>query len=100
MKTRAMRKQAASSGDLSTAGSYNNAGDSLDERSYNQANELTQRILKNGTGSTVLATLPFSYDDAGNIRQGTCGTSEGLRYTHDAWGRLVKIEMICHNMPP
>jgi len=72
--------------------SFSNAGDSLDERSYNQANELTQRVLKNGDGSTVLASLPFAYDDAGNLREQATAPGQGLRFTHDAWGRLVRTE--------
>lgn len=72
--------------------SFSNAGDSLDERSYNQANELTQRVLKTGDGSTVLATLPFAYDDAGNLREQATAAGQGVRFTHDAWGRLVRTE--------
>ena len=79
------------------AGVFNDAGDTLDSRTHDQANQLTQRVIKNGSGTTVLATLPLSYDPAGNMRQELfrdelSGINRARRYTHDAWGRLVKVE--------
>lgn len=80
--------------DLSGNGLFTDALDRLDERAHNQANELSTRVLKKGDGSTTTATLPLSYDAAGQMRQEQQSTNGARRYTHDAWGRLVKVESV------
>lgn len=61
----------------------------VENREHNQANEITER-LPNGTGNSP--TLPFAYDHAGNLRDQNHSASGYLRFTHDAWNRLVKAE--------
>jgi RHS repeat-associated protein len=80
--------------DLSGNGLFTDALDRLDERSLNQANELSTRVLKKGDGSATTATLPLSYDAAGQMRQEQKAANQAWRYTHDAWGRLVKVETV------
>ncbi len=80
--------------DLSGNGLFTDALDRLDERAHNQANELSTRVLKKGDGSATTATLPLSYDAAGQMRQEQQSSNGARRYTHDAWGRLVKVESV------
>ncbi len=85
---------------LDMLGNWNNVitddnGDELfdavteaESRTFNSANELTDRDGPVGSGITFSPT----YDDAGNYRSNGSSGSEELIYTHDAWNRLVKIE--------
>jgi RHS repeat-associated protein len=79
--------------DLTGNGVFTDALDLLDQRTHNQANELSTRAIKKGDGSATTATLPFAYDAAGQMRDEQRLT-DGRRYTHDAWGRLVKVEKV------
>ena len=55
----------------------------------NRANELFQRELAPDTGG---GTVDLSYDFAGNLLRQQLQSGGALRYTHDAWNRLVKVE--------
>ncbi|MBX9736971.1 MAG: hypothetical protein K2X32_08590, partial [Phycisphaerales bacterium] len=79
--------------DLTGNGVFTDALDLLDQRTHNQANELSTRAIKKGDGSATTATLPFAYDAAGQMRDEQ-RLSDARRYTHDAWGRLVKVEKV------
>lgn len=57
-----------------------------ENREHNTANEITNRY-PNGTGNSP--TLPFSFDDAGNLREEKFTSSTSHVFTHDAWNRLV-----------
>jgi len=63
-------------------------------RTHNDANELTA-VDPDGSGGA--ASLPLTHDKTGNVRErqlttvGSNGWTKYL-YTHDAWGRLVKVE--------
>jgi len=84
--------------DLSGNGAFTDALDRLDAREHNLANELSQRKLTaGGTGTTNSVTLPLAYDAAGNLAEESTGASTKRRYTHDAWGRLVKVESVDAN---
>src|SRR5690606_5827170 len=39
-------------------------------------------------------TLGFTYDKAGNLREQALTSNTNLRFTHDAWNRLVKVEHV------
>jgi YD repeat-containing protein len=70
--------------------------DELDDRGHNGVNELTQRVLKGQGPSSGDLTLDLAFDKNGNLRtearqSGTA--SVNWRYTHDAWNRLVRIEV-------
>jgi YD repeat-containing protein len=86
--------------DLSGNGAFTDALDRLDARAHNLANELSQRVVTagtGGTGTTNSVTLPLAYDAAGNLEEESTGASTKRRYTHDAWGRLVKVESVDAN---
>ncbi|MCX5651811.1 MAG: dockerin type I domain-containing protein [Planctomycetota bacterium] len=86
--------------DLTGNGVFTDATDRSDARSHNLANELTQRVVSptaGGTTSTNSVTLPLAYDAAGNLEEESTSASTKRRYTHDAWGRLVKVESLDAN---
>jgi RHS repeat-associated protein len=86
--------------DLTGNGVFTDALDRSDARSHNLANELTQRVVTAGTlgtGTTNSVTLPLAYDAAGNLAEESTSASTKRRYTHDAWGRLVKVESLDAN---
>jgi RHS repeat-associated protein len=87
--------------DLTGNGVFTDALDRSDARSHNLANELTQRVVTAGTlgtGTTPNSvTLPLAYDAAGNLEEESTSASTKRRYTHDAWGRLVKVESLDAN---
>jgi YD repeat-containing protein len=62
----------------------------VEGREHTDANELTDRTLPDTT------TLELGYDKAGNMREQEVPASGSgtvtIRYTHDAWNRLVKVE--------
>ena len=53
-------------------------------------NELYARELAPDTGG---GTVDLSYDFAGNLLRPQLQSGGALRYTHDAWNRLVKVEL-------
>jgi RHS repeat-associated protein len=55
----------------------------------NRVNELYARELAPDTGG---GTVDLSYDFAGNLLRQQLQSGGALRYTHDAWNRLVKVE--------
>jgi RHS repeat-associated protein len=55
----------------------------------NRVNELFARELAPDTGG---GTVDLSYDYAGNLLRQQLQSGGALRYTHDAWNRLVKVE--------
>lgn len=67
-----------------------------DERTHNQANELTQRKLIDQPSSGLNITLGLTLDDAGNLRTEArpvgVETPVTWTYTHDAWNRLVHVQ--------
>lgn len=72
----------------------NGDGDFLDnkedeDRTHNQANEITSLDIQGMTGT------PFSQhrDKAGNLTRLRRRNAVDTRYTHDAWNRLVKVEL-------
>lgn len=87
--------------DLTGDGTYTDSSDVFDVRGatgttssgHNLANELTQRIIKNGAGTPTTGTIPLSFDDSGNMKEQTRDDGIQWRYVHDAWNRLVKVEM-------
>ncbi len=86
--------------DLTGNGVFTDALDRSDARAHNLANELTQRVVTagtGGTGTTNSVTLPLAYDAAGNLAEENTTATTKRRYTHDAWGRLVKVESIDAN---
>lgn len=60
-------------------------------RTHNFANELEDRD-PDGTGGND--PLDLTYDDAGNLRLRDVDADDALRYTHDAWNRLVNVEYV------
>ena len=56
----------------------------------NRVNELFQRALAPDTGG---GTVDLTYDFAGNLLRQQLQSGGALRYTHDAWNRLVKVEL-------
>ena len=74
--------------ELNDSNPYGDTGE-LENREHNEANEITNRY-PNGTGNSP--TLPFAYDHAGNLRDQNHSGSGYLRFTHDAWNRMVKAE--------
>jgi YD repeat-containing protein len=89
--------------DLTGNGVFTDALDRSDARSHNLANELTQRVVTataggtGGTGTPNSVTLPLAYDAAGNLEEENTSATTKRRYTHDAWGRLVKVESLDAN---
>jgi RHS repeat-associated protein len=86
--------------DLTGNGVFTDALDRSDARAHNLANELTQRVVSptaGGTTSTNSVTLPLAYDAAGNLEEESTSATTKRRYTHDAWGRLVKVESLDAN---
>lgn len=68
------------------------AGDLEQGRVHNSANEMTDL---DPDASAPGTEYDFTYGDAGNMRErtGSGGKSApDLRFTHDAWNRLVKVE--------
>ena len=55
----------------------------------NRVNELFERTLAPDTGGGV---VDLSYDFVGNLLRQELRAGGALRYTHDAWNRLVKVE--------
>ena len=55
----------------------------------NRVNELFQRELSVDSGG---GTVDLAYDYAGNLLRQQLQSGGALRYTHDAWNRLVKVE--------
>jgi RHS repeat-associated protein len=53
-------------------------------------NELYQRDLSVDSGG---GTVDLAYDYAGNLLRQQLQAGGALRYTHDAWNRLVKVEL-------
>ncbi|HYE03247.1 MAG TPA: RHS repeat-associated core domain-containing protein [Phycisphaerales bacterium] len=74
--------------DLNGNGVYTNTGE-VETRQHNKANETEWRD-QDATGTTH-PQLPFTYDDAGNMRQQDRTANTRSVYTHDAWNRLVKV---------
>lgn len=58
-------------------------------RTHNAANEISS-TTRYAPGTSGL-TIPFTYDDAGNMKDRLRSTNLYWRYTHDAWNRLVKV---------
>ncbi|MGE3109019.1 MAG: hypothetical protein AB7G11_05475 [Phycisphaerales bacterium] len=71
-------------------GSSTYAGSEVQTRDHNFANEIDEmdRDAPGGTG----VTLPFAYDDAGNMTERERSASLKSVYVHDAWNRLVKVQ--------
>ncbi len=66
-------------------GLFGGLTDYEEDREHNMANELTDL--------DTVQSLPFEYDDAGNL---ACAEElDGVHrvYVHDAWNRLVRVEM-------
>lgn len=76
--------------DLVTLGSYGDNGDTRYEGTFTAANELDS--LDETLFPASPTTLDLVYDNAGNLREQPLTTSLSRRFTHDAWGRLVKVE--------
>jgi RHS repeat-associated protein len=78
--------------DLNNDGSYSSTNDKIHAGTFSDANELTQiqRTIQGGTPTT----LAFTYDKAGNLREQGLSSSVKMRYTHDAWNRLVKVQQV------
>ncbi len=76
--------------DLVTLGSYGDNGDTRYEGDFTAANELDS--LDETLFPASHTTLDLVYDKAGNLREQPLTTSTGRRFTHDGWGRLVKVE--------
>ena len=55
----------------------------------NRVNELFQRELSVDSGGGI---VDLAYDYAGNLLRQQLQSGGALRYTHDAWNRLVKVE--------
>jgi hypothetical protein len=55
----------------------------------NQVNELFKRKLAAATGG---GKVNLDYDFAGNLLRQGLQSGGALKYTHDAWNRLVKVE--------
>ncbi|MCW5777310.1 MAG: RHS repeat-associated core domain-containing protein, partial [Phycisphaeraceae bacterium] len=70
-------------------GDYEGTGDGVQTREHNGANELTA-LDPDGPGG--VSALPFSYDKAGQMRELARSSSLTHVLTHDAWGRLVRVE--------
>src|SRR5690606_11462901 len=77
--------------DLNGDGQYQGANDRIVAGSFNDANEISQLVQTLSGGQT---TLGFTYDKAGNLREQRLSAMSKLRFTHDAWNRLVKVEHI------
>jgi hypothetical protein len=78
--------------DLNNDGSYSSTNDKIHAGSFSDANEITQiqRTISGGSPTT----LTFTYDKAGNLREQGLSSSVKMRYTHDAWNRLVKVQQV------
>ncbi|MBC7834516.1 MAG: hypothetical protein H7Y88_05370 [Phycisphaerales bacterium] len=79
--------------DLNGNGSYDTG--ETEERDHNKANEITDR---DPDGGASLPALPFTYDNSGNMRQQNKSSTTAHVYTHDAWNRLVKVQL--DSVPP
>jgi len=70
--------------DFNGNGVFTDTADLKDARAHNLGNEITQTTLR--------GSIPFVYDDAGNLRSATLESSGVVRsYIHDAWNRLVEV---------
>ena len=78
--------------DLNNDGSYSSTNDKIHAGRFSDANEVTQieRTISGGSPTT----LSFTYDKAGNLREQQLSASVKMRYTHDAWNRLVKVQQV------
>ncbi|MBL4591994.1 MAG: hypothetical protein JKY96_08550, partial [Phycisphaerales bacterium] len=85
--------------DLSGDGLFG-SGDKTEGRTHNLANEILTRTGEPGSGPTLPGGNPTaevmvpSYDAAGNLWKNSGGANSGMKYYHDAWNRLVRIERI------
>ncbi|MCW5777312.1 MAG: RHS repeat-associated core domain-containing protein [Phycisphaeraceae bacterium] len=75
--------------DVDGDGDFEGTGDGVQTREHNGANELTA-LDPDGPGG--VSALPFSYDKAGQMRELARSSSLTHVLTHDAWGRLVRVE--------
>jgi len=73
--------------DTSTLWGVFDGSDTNQPREHNGVNELTA-IDPSGDN------FGLEYDDAGNLRQQDKTSNTARRYTHDAWNRLVKVELV------
>ena len=82
--------------DLNGDGDFDDepGGDRFELRSHNLMNQITERDLIRDPNQGQVLNIPFAYDNAGNMTESTLdgGTSKYI-YTHDAWNRLVKVEI-------
>ncbi len=83
--------------DASGNGVYGDSTDLVDDRTHNAANEVGESSLRHDGSGPPPLSVPFSYDDAGNIKTAqmeTTGATANLvnrTYIHDAWNRLVEV---------
>lgn len=78
--------------DLNNDGSYSSSNDKVVAGTFNDANEMTQ-IQRTVQGGSPI-TLSFTYDKAGNLREQQIASNRKVRYTHDGWNRLVKVQRV------
>ena len=74
--------------DLTGDGDYNDT-DETTNRDHNDVNELIGLDLDDNATFELVPT----YDDAGNMREHPINSDTNMRYTHDLWNRLVKVEV-------
>ncbi|MBC7834513.1 MAG: hypothetical protein H7Y88_05355, partial [Phycisphaerales bacterium] len=77
--------------DLNGNGTYDALSSEVEIRNHNEANELEDRDPDGSV--TTLPAVPFTYDNAGNMRQQNKSSTTAHVYTHDAWNRLVKVQL-------
>jgi RHS repeat-associated protein len=65
-----------------------------EDRTHNNANELTLRDFATGTD------LAVTYDKAGNIATQQTAASSYRVFEHDAWGRLVRVHIDANGTAP